>query len=121
MEKIVGKIVEGQKRGRLLGFPTINLPYFGEESGVFVGRVLVNDEEFRAAVHLGPRPTFELEEKICEAFLLDFEGEFFSDGEVIVELLQKIRPIKKFDDAAALALQIKDDVRFVENWYNARK
>jgi len=109
--------VEGQKIGRSLGFPTINLGYDGDERGVFVGKVMIGDVWYKAAVNVGGRPTVGDEEVFCEAFLLDFNGDIKKETFVSVELLEKIRAIKKFDNLEALTGQITKDVEFVKNWY----
>ena len=60
---IKGQVGQGRKVGRTIGFPTINIPYYGEEEGIYAGKVFVNDRFVLAAVHLGPRPTFDDDEK----------------------------------------------------------
>ena len=120
IEKILGKVRKGQRLGREIGFPTINIPYEGEESGVFVGEVLLKGADYQAAVHLGHKPTFFEEKPICEAYLLDFDGEIAEGTEVEVKVYEKIRDIKKFENLTHLAAQISKDVEFVKSWYNSR-
>lgn len=124
--KIVGKMVDGMKKGRLIGFPTLNLPYSGEEIGVFVGEVEIlggefSGHKFQSAVNVGPKPTFGVAEKFCEAFLLDFDGDVSEGTEISVELFEKIRDVKKFENVEELKRQINEDVQFCRNWYNSRK
>lgn len=121
MEKITGKVREGRKVGRKIGFPTLNLPYGGDLRGVFVGEVLLGGERRSAAVHLGPRPTFGDEEVVCEAFLIDWEGEVEVGTEVEIEVFEKIRDVMEFEDLEALAERISRDVEYVKNWYNSAR
>ncbi|MDP3981561.1 MAG: riboflavin kinase, partial [Chlamydiota bacterium] len=114
---IRGKIKKGNGLGRKMGFPTLNIPYYGDDAGVFVGRVLIDDEWHIAAVHIGPRLTIDDDESICEAFLLDWKGGKIK-GEIQIELGKKIRDTKKFDSMELLKNQITEDVEFVKNWYN---
>ena len=107
-----------------MGFPTLNISYKGNVSGVFVGRVFVFGKPYKAAVHVGPRPTFNDDESFCEGYLLDFDTGKNSDfvGESIeFELLEKIRDTKKFDNLDELKSQMRLDVEFVKNWYNLKK
>ena len=115
---INGKVIRGHGLGRKLGFPTINVEYDGEEDGVFVGNVAIGKREYGAAVHIGEKATIEEGLHSCEAYLLDFDEELSEGTEIGIELLEKIRDTKKFDDFQQLGEQIADDVEFVKNWYN---
>lgn len=115
--EIKAKTVAGKKLGRTIGFPTINIPYDGEISGVFVAEVFLADDgnAYRAAVNIGLRPTVD-DKKLCEAYLLDWSGEVLEGTEVRVCLLKKIREIEKFESLDELKVQIAKDVKFARNW-----
>ncbi len=121
MITIKGQVGEGRKIGRTIGYPTINISYYGEEQGVFAGKVFVERKFVLAAIHLGPRPTFDDKEPVCEAFLLDWEKDILPETMVEVEVYKKIRNIKKFEDLEDLKDQISKDVEFVKNWYNSTR
>lgn len=118
MSMISGKIIKGSQLGSKLGFPTINIPYFGLERGVYVGRAVVAGKSYAAAVNVGSRPTVDSKDALCEMFLLKFDEDLEVGTEVEVELLQKIRDIKKFPDLESLKNQISKDVEFVKSCYN---
>jgi len=59
-------------------------------------------------VNLGPRPTFGDSRRTLEAYLFDADGDFY-DNCVRVDLLERLRDVKKFDSPAALVEQIKAD------------
>ena len=101
---IKGKLIEGQKIGRVLGFPTINLSYDGDISGVFAGEVCFNGECHKAAVHVGKRPTINDDKPICEAFLLNFSGEISPGTEIEVRLIEKIRERVDADSLCYISL-----------------
>ncbi len=111
---ISGRVEKGRGLGRELGFPTLNLAYDGDLRGVFAARVTIGERIYKGAAHVGPKPTLGDEQAICEVFLLDFEGGDV-DGEVNVELVEKVRDVMKFADLAALKAQIAKDVVAIEN------
>jgi len=122
--KIKGKVREGRKIGRTIGFPTLNMPYDGELQGIFVGRVKIlndstNSSWHKAAVHLGPRPTFDDSEIVCEAFLIDWTRQIQPGTEIEVDAAEKIREIEKFNNLEDLKKRISKDVEFVKSWYNS--
>jgi riboflavin kinase/FMN adenylyltransferase len=116
--KLTAQIVHGAGRGKVLGFPTINLllekPQFLEElpEGVYAVRVELGEEHLMGAMNHGSRPTFSDNVPQMEIFLLDFEGELYG-REVQVEIVQKIRAIQKFESTEALIEQIEKDVKEV--------
>ena len=116
MEKITGKVRKGRKVGRKIGFPTLNIPYNGDLRGIFAGRVLFNDKWQKVAIHLGERPTFDDEEVVCEAFLIDWSGEVDVGTEIKVEIFEKIRDVKKFEGLDALKEAISGDVEYVRDF-----
>ncbi len=125
MEVISGKIVTGLGLGKKLGFPTINLPYFGKESGVFAGEVFLNGVGHPAAINIGSRPTVDDKKNLCEAFLLNISAsdeaiinEIKPDTAIQIHLKQKIRDTKKFANLVELKTQIAKDVEFVKTCYN---
>ncbi|MFH1284429.1 MAG: riboflavin kinase [Candidatus Peregrinibacteria bacterium] len=120
IEKITGKTVMGKGFGRKLGFPTLNIPYKGLLSGVYAGRVFVNGKFEKAAIHVGRKPTFSDEPVMCESYLVVFDGNVDVGTEIKVELLEKVRNSRKFDNEDDLKKQISDDVEFVKGWYNSQ-
>lgn len=112
MDIISGKVVKGRGLGKKMGFPTLNIPYKGKLRGVFVAKVFLNEKSYAAAVSVGPRPTIDDENVFCEAYLLDFDGDI--KGEIKVELVEKIRDIKKFKNLEELKRQIAKDIEFVK-------
>lgn len=115
---IKGRAERGLGLGEIIGFPTLNIPYSGQISGVYVGMVTVNGKIYKAAVNVGKRPTID-NQILCESYLFDFNSKIEMGNEVEVELLQKIRDTKKFQNFDELKAQISKDVEFAKNWYNS--
>jgi len=120
---ITGKVIEGDKIGRKLGFPTANiklskhllrLPY-----GVYVTR-LYDDEgnDWPAVANLGVRPTLEGQSKeLLEVYVLDKEVDLYNKR-VVVEFYKFIRPEMKFDSLEELQKEIRQDINKTKNYYN---
>lgn len=108
---ITGRIQHGDKRGRMLGFPTLNLRLIRPMAvqGVYLVRVKgIDGTEFGVA-NVGRRPTVEGSVQLLEVYLLDFTGDCY--GKLItVEFLELIRREQKFSSIDALKQQIQADV-----------
>lgn len=115
-----GRVVEGDRRGRGLGFPTANLAPENEvlpARGVYAGRLRLLDEgdppagRLRGAVtNVGVRPTFEGEERVlAEAHVLDFDGDLYG-RRVELSFRHFLRPERRFEGVDALRRQIAADV-----------
>jgi riboflavin kinase/FMN adenylyltransferase len=108
-----GEVVEGDKRGRTIGFPTANvLPdpaLVVPARGVYAGFARVENESYAAATNVGVAPTFEGRDSRVEAYLLDFEGDLY--GRVMdVSFVRRIREEKRFSGVQELIEQIARDV-----------
>jgi riboflavin kinase/FMN adenylyltransferase len=111
---LVGKIVEGDKIGRKLGFPTANLDFAGlilPPNGVYAAHADVAGQTYRAAVNIGVRPTIKhsTPQLHVEAHLLDFSGELYGK-EMELTFVEKLRDEQKFPSPQALKQQIQRDL-----------
>ncbi len=108
-----GKVVHGAKRGRALGFPTINLALPKERllprDGIYAMWAEMGEGRFKAAASLGVRPTFGGGERVLEAYLLDYSGELYGE-EVEVAFVKRLRDEIAFASPAELSAQIARDV-----------
>lgn len=108
---ILGEVVQGQKLGRTLGFPTVNLlpdPSCRLHHGVYAVRVEAGTTVYDGVANYGRRPTFDNGPALLEAYLFDFSGDLY--GEMIeVRFVGWIRAEAKFESAAALVARMKED------------
>jgi riboflavin kinase / FMN adenylyltransferase len=114
--EVRGTVVEGDRRGRELGFPTANievparvcLPADGIYAGTFVDAEGV---ERPTAISLGRRPTFyeDAGSSLLEAHLLDFDGDLYGQF-VKVRFVEHLRPELRFEGVDELVAQIGRDV-----------
>jgi riboflavin kinase/FMN adenylyltransferase len=105
-----GPVVEGDRRGRELGFPTANL--VPEEAFIYPGHGVYAGfaNGIPTAVSVGVRPTFKTGRGVLiEAYLIDFEGDLYGQ-ELRLQFLARLRGERRFHDAAALVQQMKEDV-----------
>lgn len=114
--RIQGRVAHGEKLGRTLGFPTINLALDGlhlPRFGVYAVTVDVlggpHRGRYGGAASIGVRPTFDGEKPNLEVHLLDFSGDLYGE-EVSVGLVDFLRPEVRFESAEALVEQMARDV-----------
>lgn len=109
---LTGKVKEGAKRGRTIGFPTANLELPEERIlpgiGVYACYTIVDGVKYKGMVNIGKNPTFDGKRMHVEVNILDFAREIY--GETIeVQLVQKIRDEVKFSGIEALKQQLEAD------------
>jgi riboflavin kinase/FMN adenylyltransferase len=124
--RVRGTVVHGDARGRELGFPTANLG--GDltgmvPDGVYAGwlrrtrradgtPVLAGepDSVLPAAVSIGTNPTFDGHERRVEAYVLDRTDLDLYDEQVVLELVERLRPTLRFDSVDDLLVRMHEDV-----------
>lgn len=113
---IVGKVVKGDQRGRLLGYPTVNLEPLPEElllpaDGVYAGFLEVdeNGKLLPAVMSFGVRPTFGsgLEYR-AECHIFDFSGDLYG-RKTRFHIKHALRGEEKFSDVESLKAQMAID------------
>ncbi len=118
--RMSGRVVQGEKLGRQLGFPTANINVHRKATplqGIFVVEVFgIEGEPLRGAASLGTRPTLDGKKIILEVYLLDFDRDIY--GEYLqVSFLHKLRDEARFSTLDALKLQIAKDVDDVKRYF----
>lgn len=112
---LAGKVVEGDRLGRQLGFPTANLAVEGmavPPNGVYAAHAEAGGWSGPAVVNIGFRPTVERHPQLIrvEAHLIGFDGEIYGE-EIELFFLRFLRSERKFDDIGGLRAQISEDCR----------
>lgn len=112
-----GTVIDGDHRGRELGYPTANLRFDYTPAmpplGVYAGRVSVPERGVGpghpALVSIGTRPTFHDKGRLLvEVHLLDYDGDLY--GAVLeLELLHRLREERRFASAEELVVQMHRD------------
>jgi riboflavin kinase/FMN adenylyltransferase len=112
--EIESVVLQGDQRGRTIGFPTANLglgDYVVPRLGVYSVRAQTADGAWHDGVaNLGRRPTFDKQDTNLEVHLFDFARDIY--GEVLrVAIVDFVRPEQKFTGLDALKAQIAADAQ----------
>lgn len=122
--EVEGTVVQGDQRGRTIGFPTANLRLHGNyltiRLGVYAIIAYRGNEKYYGVLNHGMKPTFYTEDivPVMEAHLFDFAEDIY--GEVIrIEFVKFIRPEQRFNGIQELIAQIKYDSDYVREFFAA--
>ncbi|QKF93484.1 riboflavin kinase [Fadolivirus algeromassiliense] len=119
-----GVVIHGFGRGsKQLGFPTANLDIHIDncDNGVFYGYAnLPNEPKQKMVMSIGNNPHFENINKTYEVHILkNYDNDFY--GEILtIEILGKIRDMKKFNSLDELIKAIEEDIEYAINKLNIK-
>lgn len=110
---VEGKVIQGDQRGRTIGFPTANMDIWQQQilpaQGVYAGWATIDDERFMAVTNLGTRPTFDGVTLSLEPHLLDFDRDIYGKN-MVLTFEHRLRSEQKFDGLEALKAQLQADI-----------
>ena len=121
---VSGIVEHGNRLGRTIGFPTINiippanklLPDFG----VYITKVTIDGESYQGVTNVGCKPTIEGKNPIgIETYILDFNQDVYGKN-ACVTFLKKIRNECKFPTIEALSEQMRIDVNKAKDYFSLR-
>lgn len=111
--EIEGRVIHGFKRGRTIGFPTINIDpkdSVTPKNGVYAATVEVDGKCYDAVANVGTRPTVGGEGVLLEAHLIGFSGDLYG-RRLRVRLVRFIRPEARFSSLEELKRHIAADMQ----------
>ncbi len=111
-----GKVVDGDKRGRLIGVPTANLKCADQlvpAEGVYAGQCTIEQISYPTAISIGTNPTFDGKSRQVEAHLIGFDGNLYGQA-LRIDFIDWVREQMRFSGVDALKSQIARDLRAVE-------
>ncbi|HKL41650.1 MAG TPA: bifunctional riboflavin kinase/FAD synthetase [Clostridia bacterium] len=113
-----GKVIDGEKIGRKIGYPTANLELDNNfailRPGVYITKTLLDGEFYHSVTNVGFNPTLKQSEFSVETYILDFDQSIYGKH-IRVDFYKKIRDELKFKDVEELTEYIRWDV------YNTKK
>ena len=110
---LTGRVVVGDKLGRLLGYPTANIEIDSKyklvpSDGIYVVSVLHAHHTYKAMLYIGERPTINGNKRNIEVNIFDFSADIYGDS-LTIFFHKLIRHDSKFQDLEALKMQLHKD------------
>lgn len=121
---IRGTVVEGNKLGRTIGYPTANVDYnqyFLPKNGVYFVKVKVNNQFYYGMANIGHNPTFNFQEnRRLEVNIFDFNQDIYGE-KIEIFFITKIRDEKKYSSKDELISTLNNDKNTCINFINSGK
>lgn len=112
-----GVVVSGQKLGRTLGYPTVNLARTNDQlipaDGIYAGQCRLRTGTYRAAISIGMRPAVGGKHRTVEAFLIDYPGREVYGEAIELEFWVRLRDEMDFPTLEDLKSQMAQDISVV--------
>jgi len=109
-----GRVVEGDRRGRILGFPTANISMQPEQAmprdGIYATVARRGRQRLNSVTNIGVRPTFDGLKRLVETHIMDYDGDLY-DKKLTIDLVARLRDEMRFKGAEELKLQMAKDVQ----------
>ena len=113
-----GEVVNGDRRGRKIGFPTANLEISDQRAmlpnGAYIVNVKVRGKFFYGIANIGNNPTFKVAKRRLEVFIDNFSGDIYGE-EIFVSFVSKLRDEKIFSTVEDLKTQLNEDLKAMRN------
>ena len=115
--KISGRVMQGERRGKLMGFPTANIRLHKViPEGIYAASVTINGKKYCAATFVGSAKTFKHSQVKVESYIFDFSSDLYGKW-ITVRLFKKIRDNQKFDSVDELVKQMRDDIENIKVFF----
>ena len=115
-------VIHGRQLGRTIGIPTLNMEFpqglVCPRYGAYASVVRIADREYFGVTDIGVKPTVGSQKVIVETWMPDYSGGELYGEELSVELLDFIRPERKFPDVEALKNEIVNNAAQARNIYD---
>ncbi len=115
---ISGRVVKGDKLGRVLGFPTANIDLDSHDKlipveGIYAVKVIYEKNEYGGMLYIGTRPTVDGSKRSIEVNIFQFEKEIYGES-LHVSFIKLLRMDSKFQDLQSLKEQLHKDKEAAE-------
>lgn len=110
---IKGKVIDGNKKGRSIGFPTANIEIpesykLLPADGAYAVKVMVDSQSFNGMLNIGFKPTVDGSNRTIEVHLFNFDADIYGK-EIVVEFVKALRKEMKFASIEDLKTQLQKD------------
>ncbi|MCH4178595.1 MAG: bifunctional riboflavin kinase/FAD synthetase [Megasphaera sp.] len=120
--EVTGKVVVGDRRGHLIGFPTANMLIPTDMAlppdGVYITELGWDGTFHQAMTNIGANPTFANQYRRIETHILSFQGNIY-DKKVVLRFLKRLRPEMQFDSTEDLVREMKSDESKTINYFQS--
>lgn len=117
-----GKVVVGNKIGRTIGFPTLNITIdesmVTPSNGVYITYCTFDGKRHKSVTNVGRKPTIGKYKKNVETHIFHFDQDIYGK-EIRVEFIKKIRDERKFESVGELAAQIRRDCKTAKKYHKS--
>lgn len=117
---LAGKVVDGEKRGRTIGFPTANIKIDTSlavpANGVYAVRIAAQGQTYNGVANIGTNPTFQGVQKRLEVHLLGFSGNLYNST-IEIHFSAWLRGETVFKNIEDLKLQIIRDIENAQRYF----
>lgn len=114
----VGKVIDGNHKGKILGYPTANISIDNHlislKPGSYVSNVFIQNKNYLAVTFVGKSRTLNDQKNMIESHILDFSENLYGQN-IKISFLKFIRSPSKFDTIEKLKTAIKEDILFAYN------
>lgn len=122
--QIRGAVIQGNQRGRTIGFPTANIDVYDDvlipAKGVYIAQAKLHQQTFAAMVNIGHNPTFNAKHDVSvEAYILDFNETIYGQT-LVLDFLERIRDEQKFNSIDELIDQLNKDKQKTMDYFKMK-
>jgi len=116
---IKGRVVKGEKIGRIIGFPTANIEMEFKHKlipadGSYAVTIVREHNTYKGMLNIGYRPTVGGKNKTIEVNIFDFDEDIYGEN-ITIDFIDRIRDEMKFEDVDALKNQLTTDKEKAKN------
>ncbi len=117
MTILTGIVTTGNKRGKKLGFPTLNVALQTQlPEGIYISQTVIQQKQYNSLTFIGAAKTFNETLYQSETYVLNFDQNVYGE-EITITLLKKIRDNQKFTTEQVLIEQMEEDKKKAEAYF----
>ena len=116
---VSGKVIDGKKLGRTIGYPTANIEVdelkLLPKKGAYIVEVYVKNKFYKGMLSIGTNPTVNGDKLTVEVYILDFNKDIYGD-EITVKFRDFLHEEIKFESLEKLIERLDEDKKLTENF-----